>query len=141
MSDDAVSRANTLREKGDADLMTLYIKLRDRIEVEGKAAKKKLAMMAELLTQIEGVLLERLNERGSTSTSTQDAVAFVENATFCGVADWDALLGYITDNEQFQFLNKAVNKNAVSEYMAEHDGNPPPGVKWTEERQIKIRRK
>lgn len=136
-----IERANALREKGDGELMTLYIKLRDRIDEETKAFKKLMGQKAELLAQLEGVLMERLNERGTQSTSSQDAVAFIETATFCGVADWDSLIGYIMNEEQTQFLNHAVNKSAVKEYMEANDGELPPGVKWTEEKQIKIRRK
>lgn len=136
-----VDRANTLREKGDGELMSLYIKLRDRIDAEAKAFKQEAAKRVALLTQIEGVLLERLQERGTTNTASQDAVAFIEESTFCGVSDWDALLDYIMSEEQIQFLNHAVNKSAVVEYMRENDGDLPPGVKWTVEKSLKIRRK
>ena len=136
-----VDRANALREKGDGELMSLYIKLRDRIDAEAKAFKQEAAKRVALLTQIEGVLLERLQERGTTNTASQDAVAFIEESTFCGVSDWDALLDYIMSEEQIQFLNHAVNKSAVAEYMRENDGDLPPGVKWTVEKSLKIRRK
>lgn len=141
MTNQAVDRANKLREKGDAELMALYIKLRDFIETESKEFKKQMVKKADLLAQIEAVLMERLQERGTKSTSSDDASAFIETATFCGVSDWDAALGFVLESEQYQFLNHAINKSAVKEYMDANDGQPPPGVKWSEEESLKIRRK
>lgn len=135
-----VARANALREKGDGDLMSLYIHLRDQIDADTKAFNQKKARAVGLLQQIEAILMERLDERHTTSTSSDEAVAFSEDVTFCSVSDWDAALAFVLDTGQYQFLNHAINKNAVKEYIDEHE-EPPPGVKWTAEKSLKIRRK
>lgn len=141
MSDDpTVARARHMRTKSDGDLMALYIRLRDTIEAEGKKFKEEQGKRVTLMEQIEGLLIERLNERQVTSTASDEAVAFLEDVTFCSISNWDEALAFVLESGQYHFLNHSVNKNAVREYLDEHD-EPPPGVKWTEEKSLKIRRK
>lgn len=135
-----VARARQLRGKEDGELMALYVKLRDTIEAKNKEFKEEQAKRVSLMEQIEGVILERLNERKTTSTASDEFVAFKEPVTYCGVSDWDQVLAWVLEEAQYHFLNHSVNKNAVREYLDEHD-DPPPGVKWTEETSLKIRRK
>lgn len=124
-----------------SELIDLYISLRDAIEVETRKFKERIAVAVERMEMAEQVINEKMVEIGTESTTSQNGTAFRAKQTRCQVSDWDSLLDFIKLGEGWEFLNHAVNKSAVDEYMKENEGKVPPGVKWDEVQVLQIRKK
>ena len=56
------------------------------------------------------------------------------------VADWDAVLDHIRENDAWEMLERRVNKTAVEQFKAVND-DLPPGVNWSETQVVNFRRK
>jgi hypothetical protein len=123
------------------DLIELYIGLRDAVEEEQRKFKERIAKAVAHMEMAEQVINEKMLEIGTDSASSSTGTAFRTTTTRCGVKDWDALLGFIKESEGWEFLNHAVNKSAVDEYMKENGGHLPPGVKWDAIQVLQIRKK
>jgi hypothetical protein len=90
---------------------------------------------------IETEFLRRFNERGIDSVSSRDfGVAYRTTRTSTSVADFEALLGHVKENEAWELIERRVNKTAVQEFVEEH-GDLPPGVNMSSVQQINFRRK
>lgn len=137
---DASSLLATLKETNTGELIDRFISLRELVDEATNKFKARLKVVANEMEMIEALLLTRLNESGAESSSSKTGTVFKTTTTRCGVGDWDELLPFIIDGNT-QLLNHAVNKTAVKEYMDEHEGKLPPGVRWDEETVIQIRKK
>jgi hypothetical protein len=121
------------------DVVARYIGLRDekdKIEADAKARVEKLA---EQMRIIEGWLHQQMQTLGVESFKTEYGTAFVKMTDFCGVQDWNLTLQYIQENQAWNLLNKAVNKTAVKEFIAENQV-PPPGVNYGMKQEVQVRR-
>jgi hypothetical protein len=126
-------------------LTAKYVELRDRkaeIEKQAEIEKKKLTV---IMDAIEEKIKEKMHEQGSTSIKTPHGTAYIAYKESATVADWEAVLGYITSNERWDMLERRVSKTAVKSIMDEDkDGNytnpPPPGVNFTRFETVNIRR-
>ncbi len=120
-------------------LVEHYITLRDKKAEIANAAKAKLAKVDALLDKIEGALLLTFQQSGAESVRTKSGTAYKSTKASATVADWDAVLNYIRDNELWQMLERRVSKDAVIQFREQHN-DLPPGVNWREEVTINVRR-
>ena len=116
----------------DADLVRVYIGLRD-----GRA-KRKTAYEAEdagdktKQDRIETEFMRRFNERGLTSVSAKGVgTAYKSTRTSATVGQWEALLAYVQEVGAWELIEHRVNKTAVDQFRAAND-DLPPGVNWSE---------
>lgn len=127
--------------KGISELIDLLLDFREATAEETKKMKIKIERGNKMMSLIEAVLMKKMKDAGTDTGSGSKGSAYYQLKTFCGVADWDALLPWIAEGENYQFLKKDVAKSAVEEYMQANDGELPPGVRWDEEKEIVIRKK
>lgn len=120
-------------------LIEKYIELRDAKTLLNNAHKAKVAKLDDVMTKIEGFILEAFNEQGVESARCSTGTAYKSVRTTASVADWDATLDYIKTNELWAMLEKRVNKTVVEEFRLEK-GDLPPGLNWREEVTINVRR-
>ena len=116
------------------ELIGKYVELRDKLATLNKQAEEAAKPVKDAMSVIASYMLNLFNESGETSKKTERGTAFVKESTFIGVKDWPATLQHIRDNEAWEFLNRAVNKTAVKEYMKEHEELPPPGINISKKR-------
>jgi hypothetical protein len=137
-----VAAKQMARFKGMAisDLIDLYMSFRTALEDEAKILKAKIDKGKAIMDRVEAALNLKMKDAGTDTASSEKGTAFFTTKTYCGVADWDELLPFILDGNT-HFLKKDVAKSAVEEYMTENENELPPGVKWTEEKAIQIRKK
>lgn len=122
-----------------------YIELRDRrtaLKKEYDAADDKLKV---LMTAIEDRLRADLDALGATSAKTAHGTVYKTYKEFASVADFDAMINYIKENEAWDMFERRVSKTAVRNYMEQDkDGNyinpPPPGVNFVRQETVQIRR-
>ena len=121
------------------NLVTKYIKLRDKRDSIRNSVKEQVAKIEAVLNTVEAAILTEFNAAGVESCRTAGGTAYKNTRTSATVADWDALLGFIQENEAWHMLDKRVNKTGVDQYRQETN-DLPPGVNWVEEIQINVRR-
>jgi hypothetical protein len=116
-----------------------YIKLRDaKAKIEADA-KTKIAPLQALMDEVEGKILQRFQETGIESARTAAGTAYVTTRASVTVADRDTFLKFVCDNEAWDMLENRCKKEAVVQYKTAND-DLPPGLNWSEERKVGIRR-
>jgi hypothetical protein len=119
------------------ELVSLYIKLRDRrakrkAEYELDDAKDK-----GFQEKIEAKLMAYFNETGVESARTDAGTAFKSVKISATVADRDSYMPWAIEHPEF--LPSSVNKSAVEAYL-ESTGELPPGVNVSRVATINVRR-
>lgn len=121
------------------DIINKYIELRDK-KAEYKAEyEAKVAEIESALTRIERHLLGKMQEQGLKSLPTTAGTAYIQHRTSATVADWDATLRFIQENEAWGMLEHRVSKKVVEEYKAAND-DLPPGINWSEAIVVNVKR-
>lgn len=116
-----------------------YMKLRRKKEALENQVKEDLADIKAKMTKLESWLMQKADEDGVTSFKTAAGTAFVTTTDFANVADWDAVLNFIRENEAFDMLEKRVSKSAVKAHMDEM-GEVPPGITYGTKIGINVRK-
>jgi len=116
-----------------------YMKLRRKKEALENQVKEDLADIKAKMTKLESWLMQKADEDGVTSFKTAAGTAFVTTTDFANVADWDAVLTFIREQEAFDMLEKRVSKTAVRAYMDE-TGEVPPGITYGSKLGINVRK-
>lgn len=116
-----------------------YMKLRyekDRIEGETKELVAGLKIKME---KLEAWIKEQADAQGVTSFKTPSGTAFLTTTDYATVADWDAVLDFVRENEAFDMFEKRVSKVAVRSYI-EQTKSVPPGVNYGTKLEVNIRK-
>jgi hypothetical protein len=116
-----------------------YLKLRRKKEAVENETKDKVADIKAKMTMLESWLMQKAGEDGVTSFKTTAGTAFVTTTDFANVADWDAVLTFIKENDAFDMLEKRVSKTAVRAHMDE-TGDVPPGITYGSKIGINVRK-
>lgn len=116
-----------------------YVKLRRRREALEATVKADVDVIKAKMAKLEAWLMQKADEDGVTSFKTPAGTAFVTTTDFANVADWDAVLQFIRDNDAFDMLEKRVSKAAVRAQLDE-TGSAPPGITYGTKIGINIRK-
>ncbi len=121
-------------------VMERYVQLRDKKEELAKAQKLELKKFSDALDKLETYIALQMDNMGVDSTATKFGTAYFSTKFSTGIADWDALLKFIRENEAWHALDKRVNKTFVESFKEEHN-DLPPGVTYEGIRAVNVRRK
>lgn len=116
-----------------------YIKLRDKKDELARKHKEELRPYNERMSKIENAILALFNKTGQTSAKTSHGTPYKSDVLSASVADRDAFLEFVQENNAWHFLENRVTKKAVQEYEQEH-GEYPPGIKTAVVTKININR-
>ncbi len=121
------------------DVIATYMKLRsqkDSIEAE---TKEKVAGVKAKMEKLEAWIKEQADLQGVTSFKTKHGTAFLTTTDYATVADWDAMLTFVRENDAYDMLEKRVSKTAVRGYI-EQTKTVPPGVNYGTRLDVNIRK-
>jgi hypothetical protein len=116
-----------------------YLKLRNRKEAVEAAAKQEVQTIKDKMAKLEAWLLGQANTQNVTSFKTKSGTAFVTTTDYANVADWDAVLTFIRENDAFDMLERRVSKTAVRGYI-ESKGAVPAGVNYGTKIEVNVRK-
>ncbi len=121
------------------DVVATYMKLRSQKEAIEAEAKDRVSGIKAKMEKLEAWIKEQADTQGVTSFKTKHGTAFLTTTDYANVADWDAVLGFIRENEAFDMLEKRISKIAVRGYI---DANKavPPGVNYGTKLEVNIRK-
>jgi hypothetical protein len=91
------------------------------------------------LEKLEGWIKAQADAQGVTSFKSEFGTAFLTTTDYSNVADWDAVLNFIRENEAFDILDKRVSKIAVRGYI-ESTKAVPPGITYGTKLEVNIRK-
>lgn len=116
-----------------------YIELRDRKAALKREYEDKVKDIDTALEKAEIYLLQQMQTLGMEAIPTKAGTAYRSTKTSAQVADWDAVLGFVKETNNWAMLERRVAKAAVVQYREEHD-DLPPGINWREETSVNVRR-
>jgi hypothetical protein len=121
------------------DVIAAYVKLRTKKGAIETAAKEEVAGINEKLQRLENWLRVKADELGVTSFKTGHGTAFITTVDFANVADWDAVLKFVKDNNAYDMLERRVNKTAIRGYI-EANKSVPAGVNYGTKLEVNVRK-
>lgn len=120
-------------------VISKYMQLRDEKQAIVAEAKAATDALDTKMTKLEQYIKVRAQQDGVTSFKTSHGTAFLTTVDFANVADWDAVLGFIKDNDAYDMLQRRVSKDAVRGYI---DANKevPPGINYGTKLEVNVRK-
>lgn len=122
-----------------SDIIRTYMKLRNQKDQLEAETKDRVAALKAKMTKLEAWIKEKADADGVTSFKTDHGTAFITTTDYANVADWDAVLGFIRDNEAYDMLEKRISKVAVRGYI-EANKSVPPGVNYGTKLEVNVRK-
>ena len=142
VNDDEATGAKTAHRLGVVNVDTVigsYMILRRQKEKIEASVKEQVSEIKAKMDKLEAWIKQQADAQGVTSFKTKHGTAFLTTTDFANVADWDAVLTYIRDNEAYDMLEKRISKIAVRGYIEENK-SVPPGVNYGTKLEINIRK-
>lgn len=141
MSDNEVASDTRVRMNvpNVGDAIHTYMKLRDQKAAIEAVVKERVADLKGKMEKLEAYLKTQMDAQGLTSFKSDYGTAFLTTTDYAHVADWDAVIGFIRDNEAYDMLEKRVSKIAVRGYI-EANKAVPPGITYGTKLEVNIRK-
>lgn len=121
------------------DVIRTYMKLRDQKAAVEARVKDEVSALKIKMEKLEAYLKTQMDVQGLTSFKSDYGTAFLTTTDYANVADWDAVLNFIRENEAYDMLEKRVSKIAVRGYI-EQSKAVPPGVNYGTKLEVNIRK-
>lgn len=121
------------------DVIATYMKLRGQKETIEAQMKEQSAAIKAKMEKLESWIKEQADVQGVTSFKTKHGTAFLTTTDYANVADWDAMLAFVRENEAYDLFEKRVSKVAVRGYI-EQTKAVPPGVNYGTRLDVNIRK-
>lgn len=121
------------------ELVSQYVRLRDKIKEVEDAHKAKLKDAKEHLENLNNTLLSRLNDLGGESVKTASGTVYRTTKRSASIADGDTFRQFVISNEAFDLVDWRANANAVDDFIKEQNA-PPPGVNFSTTYTVGVRR-
>lgn len=121
------------------DVIATYMKLRSQKEAIEAQMKEQTAAIKAKMEKLESWIKEQADVQGVTSFKTKHGTAFLTTSDYANVADWDAMLSFVKENEAYDLFEKRVSKVAVRGYI-DQTKTVPPGVNYGTRLDVNIRK-
>jgi len=121
------------------DVIATYMKLRVQKDMLEAEVKDKVKGIKDKMEKLEAWVKEQADLQGVTSFKTKHGTAFLTTTDYANVADWDAVLKFIKEEEAFDMLERRVSKTAVRGYI-EATKAVPPGINYGTKLEVNIRK-
>lgn len=121
------------------DMVRTYVALRDKKAVAKKAYDNDTAKIDEAMKMIENAILRQFDELGGVmSQKTEYGTPYITVRETFSVADRDAYLGFVREQDAWDMLESRIKADAAREYKEQH-GELPPGVKYSAIRKLNVK--
>lgn len=120
-------------------MVDAYVKLRDKKKELNDAHAQKLAPLVQMMDQLEGLMLSKLQETGQENAKTKAGTVYKAKETSVTIADKEAFRRHVIDGELWELLDWKANKTAVGE-LIDNEEDPPPGVNYSSRITVGVRR-
>lgn len=121
------------------DVIAAYVKLREKRSQIKAEAERQADELQTKMNKLESWIKEQADAMGVTSFKTKHGTAFLTTVDFAAVADWDAILKFVRENEAFDMFEKRISKSAVRGYI-DQTKQVPPGVNYGTRIEVNVRK-
>jgi len=122
------------------DVVGKYIKLRDLKAQMKKDYEEKVKPVTDAMDQIEAALLATFDKIGTDSVKSGAGTAYISTRTSATVVDKVAFRDFIlTDPDNWALADLRAAKSGIEQFVDQHQ-DLPPGINWTAERTVNVRR-
>jgi len=121
------------------DVIRTYMRLREQKTAIETEVKERVSTLKAKMDKLEAYLKTQMDAQGLTSFKSDSGTAFLTTTDYANVANWDAVLEFIRENEAFDMLEKRVSKVAVRGYI-EQTKSVPPGITYGTKLEVNIRK-
>lgn len=121
------------------EVIAAYMKLRSKKESLEAEVKDRVKEIKEQMSKLEAWIKVKADADGVTSFKTKHGTAFLTTTDYANVADWDAVLNFIRENDAFDMLEKRISKVAVRGYIEENKA-VPAGVNYGTKVEVNVRK-
>ena len=121
------------------DVVATYMKLRSQKESMEAEVKDRVSTIKAKMEKLEAWIKEQADAQGVTSFKTKHGTAFLTTTDYANVADWDAVLDFIRENEAYDMLEKRISKIAIRGYI-DLNKAVPAGVNYGTKLEVNIRK-
>ena len=124
-----------------------YIDLRDRIAALDRTHKAKVKGIKDVQLKLQAFIQKKLEEVGAENIKTEHGTAFKATKDSVRVTNKAEFMQFITQRVEeagvdgLYMLTVSASKNAVKEYMEDHEDDLPPGIKYEQWQEIQVRGK
>ncbi len=122
------------------DLVSAYVRLRDRIKQAEDAQKDKLKPAKEMLERMNGELLKQLSNIGGDSVNTPSGTVYKTVKKSASIADGALFRAWVLKSKAYDTVDWRANSLAVEDFI-KNNGTPPPGVNFSMVNVVGVRRK
>lgn len=116
-----------------------YLKYRNKKEALEADIKDQVKELKDKMAKLEAWMKTKADAEGVTSFKTAHGTAFVTTNDYANVADWDAVLAFVKENDAYDMLEKRVSKNAVRGYIDQQKA-VPSGVNYGTRIDVNVRK-
>lgn len=117
-----------------------YIQIRDALKLLEEEYDLKKQPLMEAQNLLNGWLMDFLDKAGADSVKTSKGTCYTSTRYTASLADPDAFMKHVIDNNQFELLDRRANSTAVKDYVREH-GQLPPGANLSAMKTLGVRRR
>jgi hypothetical protein len=115
------------------------LELRDEIDAIESAAKEQTAVLRAKMDKIETYFLALAEQDGLKNIPTNSGLVYFGSRDNASVADPEAFLQFIKDNDAWDLIERRASAKAVRSYI-ETEGGVPTGVNFSTRRTVTVRR-
>lgn len=122
------------------DVIRAYLALRKQKDEIKDRHKDELAPINHKVEALENWMLNALNTASVDSMAFKGVgTMFKQVVTSVTVENWSDTLAWIKENELWDLLEQRVSKTVCNDYVEAH-GIVPPGVKVTQDTEVRVRK-
>jgi len=132
-----------------------YFKLKRALEEFNKESSATQSKYKGAMEGIKNYVRKHLKDTGLESVRGSKGIAFFKKVDYINVSDWDAfrmflsrelayelgnsgLADQIYNSKMWAYLNQAVNKSTVKQFMEAHENKVPTGLKYDSSQEVFI---
>lgn len=121
-------------------LVKRFVGLREARAAENKKADAVDAEFKELLKMCEVELLRRAEHEGVEGFKTEFGTTYKDVNMSASFADEDTFYKFVLKTGDLEFFERRLKIAHLKEYMANHDGQLPPGINVFREYTMRVRK-
>lgn len=126
--------------RSPAEMVAIYIQLRDHKKAADEEFKKSMARVEQGLAKLEAEMLAHLHTTGTNSLACDSGTVYKIRHMSVTIEKNTTFLDYVRAHELWDALDVKANKTFVKAMMEEGPDSIPPGLKITQVDVVGVRR-
>jgi len=117
-----------------------FVRMRDERDALSVKQKEQLALLDDTLARGEAYLMGQLQAMGVDSFKVGAGTVFTSTLARSSIPDKGAFSQFVLETGQVDLLQMRLANVNLEKWIGENDGNLPPGVSFSRERVVRVRR-